>query len=384
VIFIAFDREEQGLIGSTAWVRDHPGYRIHSMISLDMIGFNPPGAGQNVIALCTATNAPNPAVPALASAVSTYSGGIVPSAGCVSRGSDHVPFSNITSSVLMIESAFSRNVNYHKATDSVDTPDYIDTWFAAGITRSTVGYLAMQAGLLPPTEGAARLTAAGIANAASWVVGPAASGQLLSLIGAGLSLEGAPASTVVVTDAAGVERPASLTYASARQINLVLPERLAEGEATVTVARGDGVRVSAAVPVEATAPGFFTADSSGAGAAAAQAVLVSADGTQTIQNLYACAEVCASVPVDFGGDNQRVVLVFYGTGLRGGSAAVTASAAGRALGVEYAGPQPSIPGLDQVNVALPRDLLGAGEVQVTFEVDGKRSNPILINLGSTI
>jgi uncharacterized protein (TIGR03437 family) len=210
---------------------------------------------------------------------------------------------------------------------------------------------------------------------------------LLSLIGTGLSVEGAPASTVTVTDAAGIERPASLTYWSPGQLNLVVPNDLAPGSATITVSRADGVRVSAAVPVEAVAPGFFTADASGTGAAAAQAVRVARGGSQTIQNLFSCSELaCAPVPVDFGAEEDRVVLVFYGTGLRGvrDRSSVTAAVAGRTLPVEYAGPQPTYPGLDQVNLELPRDLRGRGEVAVTFTVDGKGANPILIDLGSTV
>jgi len=40
----------------------------------------------------------------------------------------------------------------------------------------------------------------------------------------------------------------------------------------------------------------------------------------------------------------------------------------------YAGPQPSIPGLDQVNVPLSLNLRGAGLVNVTVTVDGVVSN----------
>jgi uncharacterized protein (TIGR03437 family) len=102
-----------------------------------------------------------------------------------------------------------------------------------------------------------------------------------------------------------------------------------------------------------------------------------------MQDLFACATTCVSAPVDFGRDDDRVVLVFYATGLRAHTS-ITATAAGRTLDIEYAGPQPTNPGLDQVNVALPRELRGQGEVEFTFEVDGKRANPILVNLGSTI
>ena len=60
-------------------------------------------------------------------------------------------------------------------------------------------------------------------------------------------------------------------------------------------------------------PGIFTASATGSGAAAAQAVRVSPSGAQTIENLLNAA---GAVPVDFGADGDRVVLVLYGTGIQ--------------------------------------------------------------------
>jgi uncharacterized protein (TIGR03437 family) len=48
--------------------------------------------------------------------------------------------------------------------------------------------------------------------------------------------------------------------------------------------------------------------------------------------------------------------------------------------VSYAGPQPEYPGLDQVNVLLPRSLRGRGEVNVALTVDGKAANTLRVNV----
>jgi uncharacterized protein (TIGR03437 family) len=48
--------------------------------------------------------------------------------------------------------------------------------------------------------------------------------------------------------------------------------------------------------------------------------------------------------------------------------------------VDYVGPQPDTPGLDQLNVKLPRSLAGVGEVDVVLTVDGKPSNTVRIRL----
>jgi uncharacterized protein (TIGR03437 family) len=42
--------------------------------------------------------------------------------------------------------------------------------------------------------------------------------------------------------------------------------------------------------------------------------------------------------------------------------------------VQYAGPQPTFPGLDQVNIPLQLSLRGAGLVNVVVNVDGQSSN----------
>jgi uncharacterized protein (TIGR03437 family) len=57
---------------------------------------------------------------------------------------------------------------------------------------------------------------------------------------------------------------------------------------------------------------------------------------------------------------------------------VTVSVDGRSLPILYAGPHPTHPGLDQVNVALPEWLKRSGECSVTLEVDGRVSNPVTL------
>ena len=94
---------------------------------------------------------------------------------------------------------------------------------------------------------------------------------------------------------------------------------------------------------------------------------------------------CHLVAIDLGVDTP-VYLSFYGTGLRGrsslGNVAVTIGNMMMQVTVQaiYAGPQPQIPGLDQLNIPLPLTLRGAGVVNVTVSVDGTESNPVLIQV----
>ena len=47
--------------------------------------------------------------------------------------------------------------------------------------------------------------------------------------------------------------------------------------------------------------------------------------------------------------------------------------------LRYASAQPGYVGLDQVNVRVPRSLLGRGEVDFVLTVDGKSANTVKLN-----
>ena len=44
----------------------------------------------------------------------------------------------------------------------------------------------------------------------------------------------------------------------------------------------------------------------------------------------------------------------------------------------YAGEQPSLIGVDQINALLPRTLIGRGEVDVATTIDGKAANVVRV------
>lgn len=191
--------------------------------------------------------------------------------------------------------------------------------------------------------------------------------------------------TVRVTDSAGTERPAPLFYVSPGQINYLVPAGTRTGPATVTVTAADGAVSTGRIQVEAVAPGLFTANANGEGVAAAVVVRARADGSQSSEVVFQFDPVLnrqVSLPIDFGPETDQLVLVLFGTGLRGRSAlaGVRVRIAGREAEVLYAGPQGAFVGLDQVNVGLPRRLAGFREVPVTLIVDGKPANSVIINV----
>ncbi len=92
-----------------------------------------------------------------------------------------------------------------------------------------------------------------------------------------------------------------------------------------------------------------------------------------------------SRPIDLGPPGEVVVLRLYGTGIRNRSSlsAVTMTIGGMSAEVQYAGAQTDFvgfDGLDQINVRVPRSLIGRGEVDLVLRVDGKTANTVRVNI----
>jgi len=237
------------------------------------------------------------------------------------------------------------------------------------------------------------IASGGVMNAASFEVGRAAPDSWVALFGTNLasklveadstppptSLDG---TSVSVTDSAGTERRAMLHFVAPGQVNFLVPAGTRIGSATVKVTTPGG---SASMPlqVEGVAPGVFSANSDGAGVAAALAQRYTAAGPQPPELVFqysATASRRVAVPIDLGGTSDQVILLLYGTGIRGFTSAVTATIGGQPAEVLGAAAQGQYAGLDQVNVRLPRTLAGRGEVPIELTVDGKKANLVSVNI----
>ena len=190
--------------------------------------------------------------------------------------------------------------------------------------------------------------------------------------------------TLTVTDSAGTRRSAPLMYVSPTQINFVVPALTESGTATFTIVNGSAAPPTATATVQAVAPTLFSMSGDGKGVAAASAISVQA-ANPTLQSpvpVFQCSSSgCVSTPIDVGVDTP-VILTLYGTGIRNRSSLsnVSVTINGINTPVQYAGPQPSFEGLDQVNVTLPLGLSGSGEVNVMLTVDGQIANIVTINV----
>ena len=191
--------------------------------------------------------------------------------------------------------------------------------------------------------------------------------------------------TVRVRDSQSVERLAPLFYVSPAQVNYQLPPGTALGAAHITITSGANLVSAGEVNVVAVAPGLFAANANGAGVAAALAVRVKADDTQSYEPVAqydATTNQQVAVALNLGPPSEQLFLLLFGTGLRGRSslANVTVKIGNESAEVFYAGAHCCFVGVDQVNVKLPRSLIGSGEVEVTLMVDGLPANKVTIKL----
>jgi Zn-dependent M28 family amino/carboxypeptidase len=150
VVFIAFDREEQGLVGSYRYANAHASDDINGMISMDMIAYNPTGTNYNKAYLSYAGTTMPSIVTDLGNALTQYAGITPVPTQNYSGQSDHYPFyTKGFESTLLIERNAGSNPYYHSSLDSVDTAGYIDYAYATNMTRGVVGYLATEALIVP-------------------------------------------------------------------------------------------------------------------------------------------------------------------------------------------------------------------------------------------
>ncbi len=197
-----------------------------------------------------------------------------------------------------------------------------------------------------------------------------------------LSLAG---TSISVQDSAGVNRLAPLFFVSPGQINYLIPAGTALGAANVTITSGDGTNSTGALEIVKVASGLFTANANSLGVAAAVVFRVKADGAQSYETLSqfdATRNQFVATPIDLGPAGEQVFLLLFGTGARFNSGLANASCkiGGVDAPVLYVGAQGDLIGLDQANVAVPRSLIGRGEVDIVLTVDGKAANTVRVNI----
>ncbi len=189
--------------------------------------------------------------------------------------------------------------------------------------------------------------------------------------------------TIKITDSAGKQLNARIFFASPYQVNYQIPADAAPGPALLELTKADGSTFTENIEIDTLAPGLFTADASGQGVAAGYITRVKA-GKIVGNEPIATSENgrLAPLAIDLGADDEEVILILFGTGLRHRNAngSVTAKLGGNDAQVLYAGLQPYYVSLDQINIHIPKSLRGRGIIDLNLNVDGKNANAVQISV----
>lgn len=233
--------------------------------------------------------------------------------------------------------------------------------------------------------------AEGVVDAASYRALSLAQGSIFSIFGKRLAtgiaqaeklpLPETLATTQVRLTVGGQMRTAPLFYVSPSQVNFLVPLDLPTGGGFLEVVR-DGVDgPPRSILVESLAPALFSANADGKGVPAGYAVRVQGE-TQQRMEIASCPQDSPCVPLPLGSLNpdEDLFLILFGTGFRNrNSQKPEAIVDDLVLPVEFFGPHPEFAGLDQINLRIPRAILGTGPRTLILRHGGKETNGVTIH-----
>ncbi len=228
-------------------------------------------------------------------------------------------------------------------------------------------------------------------NGASFVKMPLAPGSIFSLFGEGMGSATAHAESLPLPQSLGGVRvrirsgsgdyDAPLFFASPNQINFLVPLNLPTGDGTLEVLRAGSDSISVPVRTEWQGPGLFAANSKGSGPPAGYYIRVR-EGEQARGEFVNCpeGEECVSIPIESPNPSEEVFLVLFGTGFRNApNVRPVVHMGDLVVEADYFGSHRDFAGLDQINVKVPRELIGKGAQPVFVTHHGKTSNTLTID-----
>ena len=269
------------------------------------------------------------------------------------------------------------------------------TLAAIAMIAAGVNFFRSQARIAPAQVGG--LT---IVSAATFEQSPVAPESIAAIFGQNLASSAASATTtplplvlagasVRIADSAGGDHAAPLFFVSPQQINFLVPAGVASGTATVTVSRSNQEFATGTMQVAAVAPGLFSANSNGQGAALGFLLSVPERGAPSYEPLADFDRARNSFvtrPLDLNRlpiQATKLFFVLFGTGVRRRESlsAMTARVGGVDAPVIFAGAQGSFAGLDQINIPIDaemiRQLTGRGRLNIALSVAGYGSSNVL-------
>ncbi|MFN0119203.1 MAG: hypothetical protein ACKV2V_01735 [Blastocatellia bacterium] len=189
--------------------------------------------------------------------------------------------------------------------------------------------------------------------------------------------------TVRVRDSAGAERLADLFFVSPGQVNYLIPNDTAPGLATITITTGDGTISVGTLTVASVKPGLFAANSYGSGFPSGLVLHYNGAnyvGGDALARYDVPTAQFTGIPIDVN-RSPEAFLVLFGTGFRKVTqmSAITVTIGGVNAEALFAGAQGGFIGLDQLNIRVPRQLAGRGDVDVVISINGAEANTLKLN-----
>jgi uncharacterized protein (TIGR03437 family) len=227
----------------------------------------------------------------------------------------------------------------------------------------------------------------GVLNAASYAPAgnPIAPGEYVSLFGSGMAAGAKTALPPYPLTLNGVTvlvngKAAPLYYVSGTQINCLVPYATQGPTATIVVQNGSASSNTVMVPVAATAPGFFTADTSGTGIAA----VYHGDATRGTVTAANPASPGETVSVFLAGMGAVSPALADGTATGTSPlSSITAAPlalyiAGQQAVISYSGMAPIYPGLYQINVTVPLAIFSSANVPMAMATPNAFHDQVLL------
>jgi uncharacterized protein (TIGR03437 family) len=221
--------------------------------------------------------------------------------------------------------------------------------------------------------GGPRLLSQGVVNAGSLMPGPVAPGEIVTLLGAfGID----PAASAVSARVNGTD--ANVLYAAGNQINAVVPFSLDPAAPAQVEVRNRESRIAAVeVPVAPAAPALFSLSGAGTGPGA----ILNQDYTvNSPANPAAAGSIVMMYGTGFGALSPPNA-ADPNTGAPASTVLpVSATIAGSAADVTYAGAAPGLPdGATQINVRVPLEIVSNPAASISLS-----AGPIAIPAGITL
>ena len=192
--------------------------------------------------------------------------------------------------------------------------------------------------------------------------------------------------SVTVTDrtpTSWARRKAGLYSVAPTEIRFLMPERAANGLVIVTVEREGKASKRRGIHLGKVAPALFSANGDGRGVAAASAVRVARNGTETsleVVRYDSALRRYVATPIDLRSSRDPVYLTFFGTGMRGRDEPASVTIGGERVDVHSLEPASGFSGVDELVVGpIPRSISGE-DLEVGAVVDGLASNGVTISI----